>query len=218
MILYRPVGHNELALIVESGLKGFPPRLPDQPIFYPVLNAGYAKQIALEWNTKSDTFSGYVTRFNIDNDYAQKFNREIVGGKVHEELWVPSEELSEFNQKIVGHIEIISAYFGTGFKGSSPNLGFANLSANAEEYLQLMIGMFECNLMDFRGAVVINYKSVFCNYAFWKQFDVSLLKATREDSREKLLPAIKDAWHSNFPGVALPTESEIYEYEAKQLA
>ena len=57
MVLYRPVGHKELELICNLGLKGFPPRLPEQPIFYPVLNAGYAKEIAKEWNAKSDTFS-----------------------------------------------------------------------------------------------------------------------------------------------------------------
>ena len=46
MILYRPVGTKELELIKESGYKGFPPRLPDQPIFYPVLNEQYATEIA----------------------------------------------------------------------------------------------------------------------------------------------------------------------------
>jgi hypothetical protein len=65
MILYRPVGHRELELICEAGFRTFPPRLPEQPIFYPVLNASYARQIAEGWNTKSDTHAGYVTRFNI---------------------------------------------------------------------------------------------------------------------------------------------------------
>ena len=37
-ILYRPVGPKELELIVASGYREFPPRLPEQPIFYPVLN------------------------------------------------------------------------------------------------------------------------------------------------------------------------------------
>jgi hypothetical protein len=38
MKLYRPVGYKELELIKQSGMKEFPPRLPEQPIFYPVLN------------------------------------------------------------------------------------------------------------------------------------------------------------------------------------
>jgi hypothetical protein len=40
-ILYRPVGPKELALIAESGFREFPPRLPEQPIFYPVTNEEY---------------------------------------------------------------------------------------------------------------------------------------------------------------------------------
>jgi hypothetical protein len=34
--LFRPTGERELALIRESGWRAFPPRLPEQPIFYPV--------------------------------------------------------------------------------------------------------------------------------------------------------------------------------------
>lgn len=46
MKLYRPVGTAELELISSSGYKKFPPRLPEQPIFYPVLNEKYAREIA----------------------------------------------------------------------------------------------------------------------------------------------------------------------------
>jgi hypothetical protein len=43
--LYRPVGQKELDLIRELEYRAFPPRLPEQPIFYPVLNQEYAAQI-----------------------------------------------------------------------------------------------------------------------------------------------------------------------------
>src|SRR4051812_35221250 len=60
-ILFRPVGQNELKLIEESGSKAFPPRLPEQPIFYPVLNEEYATQIARDWNAKYNASKrGYV--------------------------------------------------------------------------------------------------------------------------------------------------------------
>jgi hypothetical protein len=49
-VLFRPVGEKELRLIAESGYKAFPSRLPGQPIFYPVLNEEYARQIARDWN------------------------------------------------------------------------------------------------------------------------------------------------------------------------
>ena len=50
--LFRPVGPIELALIAESGFRRFPPRLPEQPIFYPVCNEAYAVEIARDWNGK----------------------------------------------------------------------------------------------------------------------------------------------------------------------
>ena len=46
--LYRSVGSEELELIKQSDSSAFPPRLPEQPIFYPVLTEEYARQIARE--------------------------------------------------------------------------------------------------------------------------------------------------------------------------
>ena len=104
--LFRPVGPAELKLIEESGWKSFPPRLPEQPIFYPVLNEEYASQIAERWNVK-ESGVGYVTAFEIDADYVSRFNVEQVGGNVHQELWVPAEQLEEFNAHILGEIRVI---------------------------------------------------------------------------------------------------------------
>lgn len=99
-MLYRPVGPKELAPIKESGCKAFPPRLPGQPIFYPVLNQAYATQIARDWNVR-DSGAGYVTRFAVDAEFLHRYPVQKVGGAVHLELWVPAEELEEFNRHIV---------------------------------------------------------------------------------------------------------------------
>jgi hypothetical protein len=48
--LWRPVGPEELALVRQSGMREFPPRLIDQPIFYPVTTEDYAVKIARDWN------------------------------------------------------------------------------------------------------------------------------------------------------------------------
>lgn len=109
LVLYRPVGPEELALIEKSGFREFPPRLPDQPIFYPVLNEEYATQIARDWNVKASG-AGFVTRFEVDADFASRYPVQVVGGAVHQELWVPAEELAEFNQHLVGQIEVISEF------------------------------------------------------------------------------------------------------------
>ncbi len=103
--LYRPVGPKELELIAESGWKAFPPRLPDQPIFYPVMNAEYAIQIARDWNA-SASGSGYVTQFEVNADYLTRYTEQCVGAAMHRELWVPAEELEEFNRHIEGVIKV----------------------------------------------------------------------------------------------------------------
>lgn len=107
--LYRPVGPKELELIEASGWTAFPPRLPEQPIFYPVTNLAYARQISQEWNVPAKGV-GHVVRFAVDSGYLQKFPVENVGGRIHDELWVPAEELDEFNAHIVGVIELIETH------------------------------------------------------------------------------------------------------------
>src|SRR3954463_16117456 len=108
-ILYRPVGPEELALIEQSGWKKFPPRLPELPIFYPVMNEDYAIQIARDWNVPASG-SGFVTKFDVNTAYVSKFEIQNVGGHLHNELWVPAEELHEFNDNIVGVIEVTKEF------------------------------------------------------------------------------------------------------------
>lgn len=117
-LLYRPVGLKELCLIAEAGFKAFPPRLPEQPIFYPVLNLEYAIQIAREWNAQSaPDYTGFVARFAVEKTYVEKFDAHTVGSKQHQELWVPAAELAEFNRHIVGKIEIVECFYGAQFTG-----------------------------------------------------------------------------------------------------
>lgn len=111
MILYRPIGTKELELIRDSGYTKYPPRLPEQPIFYPVLNEKYAAEIASQWNVKyNDDHRGYVTKFEIDDAYFNQFEIHIVGSAYHQELWVPAEELDIFNQHIIGYIQVIREF------------------------------------------------------------------------------------------------------------
>ena len=107
--LYGPVGPKELELIAASGYREFPPRLPEQPIFYPVLNEEYARQIARDWNVPASG-SGYVVRFSVRKSFAAQYPVRTVGGSVHKELWVPAEDLPELNRNIVGLLEVIAKF------------------------------------------------------------------------------------------------------------
>ncbi|HTQ11348.1 MAG TPA: hypothetical protein VMI31_14885 [Fimbriimonadaceae bacterium] len=110
--LYRPVGQAELDLIEASGWRGFPPRLPIQPIFYPVVQLEYARQIARDWNTKdaASGFVGYVTAFEIDQAFLDRYEMQTVGSRGHQEYWIPAEDLPAFNAALVGLIRLIETH------------------------------------------------------------------------------------------------------------
>jgi hypothetical protein len=112
--LFRPVGPAELDLIVASGFRAFPPRLPHQPIFYPVLHEAYAVQIARDWNTRdaASGYVGYVTRFRVRAAFLEPYPVQTVGAAQHQEYWIPAEALVAFNAQLVGPIEVIATFSG----------------------------------------------------------------------------------------------------------
>jgi hypothetical protein len=103
VILFRPIGPEELKLIEASGFREFPPRLPEQPIFYPVLTEEYAVKIAREWNVPASG-AGYVTRFAVRREYLSRYDIQNAAGERFQEYWIPAEKLAEFNQNLVGLI------------------------------------------------------------------------------------------------------------------
>ncbi len=121
--LYRPIGEKELILIQESEYKAFPPRLEWQPIFYPVLNEEYASEIAKKWNTNDEfgNYLGFVTAFDITEEEFRKYKIENVGGPIHNELWVPAEDLEQFNKSIIGQIRVINVFVGKQFAKAQNN-------------------------------------------------------------------------------------------------
>ena len=107
--LYRPVGEKELVLIKQSGYKQFPPRLPEQPIFYPVLNQEYAVEIARDWNAVDNNI-GYVTKFEVKADFLSNYSVKVVGASRHQEFWISAEDLKEFNSNIIGLIDVVREF------------------------------------------------------------------------------------------------------------
>ena len=80
MTLWRPTGPKELALVEASGWREWPPRLPGQPIFDPVLNEEYAAKIARDWNVPRSG-AGYVTRFQVLRSFLDQYEVHQAGGK-----------------------------------------------------------------------------------------------------------------------------------------
>ena len=108
LTLWRPVGEAELRLIEASGWRAFPPRLPEQPIFYPVLDEAYAVQIARDWNGPRG--GGWVTKFQVRRAFLDSYEVQQVGSRAHLEYWIPAGQLEAFNEAIVGKIEVIAEF------------------------------------------------------------------------------------------------------------
>jgi hypothetical protein len=107
--LWRPTGPAELALVEANGWRAWPPRLPDQPIFYPVLNEDYATRIARDWNVPASG-AGFVTRFEVARSFLDRYEVHQVGGQTILEYWIPAEDLDELNRHIVGTIEVVARF------------------------------------------------------------------------------------------------------------
>ncbi len=193
MILFRPTGLGELQLVLQRDLAGFPPRLPDQPIFYPVTTARYAAQIARDWNTKSELRAGYVTELAVDDAYVSQFERKIVGSREHEELWVPAEQLEELNRHITAPIKVIDAFFGDAFVGLVPKSG-AMQGKSAREQLAVLAALVAAG-DDLRAEVSLNREAVFLHMPYWRQL---------EDAPANVLTAAERAWSATFPRLPLP--------------
>jgi hypothetical protein len=107
--LWRPVGPKEMGLIRESGMGAFPPRLPEQPIFHPVLSEAYAVKIARDWNVPASG-KGYVTRLRVARSFLDRYQVQDAGGRMHLEYWIPAEDLPAFNDALVGEIEVVAEF------------------------------------------------------------------------------------------------------------
>lgn len=199
MMLYRPVGLQELELIYDNGMQAFPARLPQQPIFYPVLDLEYARQTASDWNAKNGQAAGYVTQFKVEDQYLGQFETHTVGKSQYQEFWIPSEEVEKFNQHIVGHIKVVEAYFGEAFQGFVPET-FGLGGKNAVEQFTLLANSYVYKRMEFYLEVKRNHKAVFLNYPFWQKYDFK-----NPGLKAKVIQAIKDAWLTSFPKIPLVT-------------
>ncbi len=192
MILWRPVGLREMALVFEAGMRGFPPRLPEQPIFYPVLVEAYADQIAGTWNIAEEPYAGYVLEIEISDDYIARYTPHTVGGPMHRELWVPSEDLAELNRQMTRPLSVRRAFFGPKYRGYIPER-FGLRGADAYKQITVMIDTMDCSMFDFVMEVSANMLAFFLNFPFWKAAGPTRL-GVDAGRLERCLDHIRKAW------------------------
>jgi len=191
--------------ILRTGSRRFPPRLPEQPIFYPVLNQNYAELIASTWNKQdaNSGFVGFVTRFRVLTNYIGQFRPQIVGTTVHRELWVPAEELAAFNKNIVGRIEIITAHYGPSYLGVVADVG--SLSGNnARQQLAHLENLLRTCKKEFALEVKKGWLAIQLNFGFWCH-DLTYGTSTNMH----LLREIATTWQGAFPDVRLVSSNGL---------
>jgi hypothetical protein len=207
--LYRPVGLREMVHILEADSRAFPPRQRYQPIFYPVLVRAYADQIARDWNAPSERagYAGFVTEFQVFAEYAARFEEHVVGAAIHRELWVPAEELDEFNRHLAGPIALVEAYYGDEYAGPEP-LPAALTGRTAREQLSLLASMLEDAPLDFRMVVHTQPILIQVNFAYWVRRDFSQ-EGLAPERKVATLRAIRAALLEHLPNLALLASAEL---------
>lgn len=206
MILWRPVGLAEMQLIYEAGMRAYPPRLPSQPIFYPVLYEEYATKISRNWNATEAPFAGYVTRSEVADDFARDYPPRIVGSRDDAELWIPAEDLDRFNAALIGRVTVVSAHFGARFRGQVSIEGelagqdairqIGTLAAaSALGSLEACLGSPGCKL------------AVFLHLPFWSVCSAEVAGLSQFALRD-LLESLRQWWSVEGSGVALPEHTE----------
>lgn len=202
LTLYRPVGLKEAERVLASGCAGFPPRLPDQPIFYPVMNADYARQIARDWNAPDagSGYVGFVTAFDVDAGYAARYPVRTVGARGHQELWVPAEELADFNARLVGPVRFTEAWYGPHYQGPDSPLGALASQLRA---LHARAGTSDAPL---RELLHTSPATVLFNAGWWEALPPGAHRL-EDGVREDLLARVRAAWGAAFPTWPLPAGS-----------
>ena len=183
-------------------MREFPPRLVHQPIFYPVVNLEYARQIARDWNTpdKNSGFAGFVTQFEVSSTYLSKFDLRTAGSAAHREYWIPAREMNSFNKSISGLISVEEAFFGNEFVGNIP----ADHGLKGKNIFEQFTALSNTlDFAEFSAEVSANRKAVFLNCLFWFNSDVSALGCTREQ-HFLFFTKLAKAWNSNKIEVPLP--------------
>jgi hypothetical protein len=183
-------------------MRRFPARLSHQPIFYPVVNLEYARQIAREWNPpdKNSGFAGFVTQFGVSSTYLSKFELHTAGSAAHREYWIPARELNAFNRAISGLISVEEAFFGAEFTGYVPDDHRLKGLHAIDQFTALSAIL---DFAEFMTEVSANRKAVFLNCLFWLKTCLCDPGYDR-DQRELFITRLLKAWKLSKIEVPLP--------------
>jgi hypothetical protein len=203
--LYRSVGLSELGLILDEDACAFPPCTPLQPSFDLALDFEHAEQIASRKNPgdAASGFAGFVTDFDVDADYLRRFEVQLVGEAAqHKEVWVPADQVREFNTHLRSRIRTRTAFYGPAYLGPTPAAGALD-GERAAAQLKTLSDTLRYSVFDFANEIEANWKLVLANIGFWSAAAADKQGLTPED-RSSTLQAVAKVWKQKFADLPLP--------------
>ncbi|QDE71508.1 hypothetical protein BHS09_33495 [Myxococcus xanthus] len=116
-----------------------------------------------------------------------------VGNSLHQELWVPAEELATFNQHIQGPVRFTEAWYGPGYLG--PDTSLVPLERQ-------LLALFEQS-SDALSLLQANTAVCLFNSAWWSSTPASAQGLNPSDHL-RLLDRLRHAWVTLHPTWPLP--------------
>lgn len=101
IVFSRNITVAELKFIKTNKFKKFPPCSPDYPFFHTMFN----QKIDLEIDKNKIS---YGIRYEIKKCFLDRYEKQFVGNYDIKDYWIPSKDLEEFNQNLIGEIKITS--------------------------------------------------------------------------------------------------------------
>lgn len=108
-----------------------------------------------------------MTEFEVNDEYIKRYKVQCVGDNCHQELWIPAEELKNFNDNIIGVIQIKEAFYGDKYMGINPDQVAGFKEKDLKKQIDIFRNILEYNAMDFSGTVFVEWKLINLNYLFW---------------------------------------------------
>jgi hypothetical protein len=145
--------------------------------------------------------AGYVTEFEAEDAFISRHEPHMVGSRKHVELWVPAEELADFNTHILAKIRIIEAYFGDGFtQYLAERFGLAGKDAPAQ--VTALVLWLEYSSRDVWMEIAANRLAIFLRFPFWTQRGFEL-EGISSERKKVTLQFSERAWTERYPDTPL---------------
>ena len=146
--------------------------------------------------------------FALPAGYLERFDKKVVGGAEHEELWVPAEVLPDFNARLEGLISVGRCFFGERFRGyaaPTPSFGGLDEAFHREDAAAQLAALLanEGRLVEFVEAYPT---TIFLHHPYWRGLSAGAGAGASDDERSRVLAKLAAVWRARL-AIPLPGAS-----------